>query len=90
MVAASSSNDSSSAKSNALGEVLEFLESRQEGDEWYCPSYLASKECLNLPQGTVRVMLRKLLQNNKVYVKTKVNITFMRLSNVFLMTSIDC
>ena len=51
---------------NALVEVLSFLESRATGDEWYCPSYLASKSCLDLPGGTVRGMLKKLLADNKV------------------------
>lgn len=54
------------ASRNALVEVLSFLESRAIGDEWYCPSYLASKNCLDLPGGTVRAMLKKLLNQNKV------------------------
>jgi hypothetical protein len=54
------------ASRNALVEVLSFLESRATGDEWYCPSYLASKSCLDLPGGTVRGMLKKLLADNKV------------------------
>ena len=54
------------ASRNALYEVLSFLESRAEGDEWYCPSYLASKDGLDLPGGTVRAMLKKLLETGKV------------------------
>jgi hypothetical protein len=51
---------------NASVEVLSFLESRVTGDEWFCPSYLASKDGLNLPGGTIRSVLKKLLADNKV------------------------
>ena len=56
---------------NASVEVLSFLESRVTGDEWFCPSYLASKDGLNLPDGTIRSVLKKLLADNKVIMENR-------------------
>lgn len=59
------------ASRNALVEVLSFLESRATGDEFYCPSYLASKNGLDLPGGTIRSVLKKLLAENKVFMENR-------------------
>lgn len=46
--------------------ILEFLQNRPEGDWWYSPKVLASKGCLDIPYGTVRRVLRKLLKKGLV------------------------
>ena len=53
-------------RGKSLCSVLEFLESRPTDDEWHCPFEIASKRCLNMPSGTVRASLKKLLDQNMV------------------------
>lgn len=46
--------------------VLDFLQNRPKGDEWFCPKVLASKKYLNIPEGTVRRSLKILLEKRLV------------------------
>jgi hypothetical protein len=50
---------------NAKQQILDFLESRSERDEYWCPTVLA--KTLDLPRGTVSRCMAELVAKNKVF-----------------------
>jgi hypothetical protein len=59
-----SSGASSRPKVNAKYRILNFLQTTMPGDEEYTPTVLA--KTLEMPQGTVRVTLKRLMAEHKV------------------------
>lgn len=65
-----SSTTRQNASDNAYYRVLDFLESRPEGDEYWCPKNLAEKLSTQGPkmaESTVRGILRQLKTTGKVF-----------------------
>jgi hypothetical protein len=53
------------ASANAYGCILDFLESRPSSDVYWCPKIIAEELGLNV--STVRWVLKKLLDDSKVF-----------------------
>lgn len=57
--------NATNASANAYYRVLDFLESRLEGDEQWSPKVIAKE--LDIPEGTVRWCLKKAKENGRVF-----------------------
>lgn len=65
----SSAANATNASTNAYYRILDFLESRLPGDEFWSPSVLARE--LAIPEGTVRWCLKKAKEDNRVFFTDK-------------------
>lgn len=64
MTASNRRANASNAPANAYYRILQFLETRPSGDEYWCPKLISIE--LEMPQGTTRYVLKKLKEQGKV------------------------